>query len=156
MLLITSLSGYSFALDYLQVLKENAGLLKESGSLIKPLAKVVLDGVSKPGQRGDAVLALLAAVKLASADSSVDQALEAERVWQELAKEGTAFLSATATGRLQVEEASSSASIVKELLINVSFYLTWLCTFFTSMADFMTKAVMFLSHKTHFLNLRHE
>lgn len=78
-----------------------------------------MDGVSKPGQRGDAVLALLAAVKLASADGSIDQSLEAERVWQELAKEGTAFLSAIAAGRLPAEEAASSASIIEELLINV-------------------------------------
>ena len=104
-------------------MKENAGLLKEAESLTKPLAKVILDGVSKPAQRGDAVLALLAAIKLASADSNIDQTLEAERVWQELAKEGTAFLSATAAGRLPVEEASSSACIVEELLINVSLHL---------------------------------
>lgn len=85
-----------------------------------PLCKVVNDGLSKPAHRGDGTLALLAAVNLASADSEAYKTLQAEKVWQELAKPETVFLSAVAVARLPSEEAASSASLAQMLLIKVS------------------------------------
>ena len=104
----------------MQGLRDNKRLLKGGSSLSRPLAKVVLDGVSKPGQRGDAVLALLAAVTLASGDAEVDRSLESEKVWEELSKPTTAFLSTAAMSRLPAEEASCAAALLQELLTNVS------------------------------------
>lgn len=103
----------------MQGLTENPRLLKGASSLAKPLAKVIRDGISKPAQRGDAIMALLAAVRLATAGMEVDQVLESEKVWEELGKQATLFFSASAAARLPAEEASCSASLVQELLLHV-------------------------------------
>ena len=106
--------------NHVQGLDDNRLLLQGASLLAKPLAKAVMDGVTKPGQRADAVLALHAAVRMAAANANVDQLLEAENVWQELGKQGTPFLSAAATARLPAEEAACCALLLQELLLHVS------------------------------------
>lgn len=103
----------------LQGIEKNKNLSRGAASLGKPLAKITMDGVSKPAQRGDAVSALTAAATLASADSAVDGDLDSEKVWQEIKKGETAFLSATAAARLPAEEASCSANLIQQLLTHV-------------------------------------
>ena len=94
-------------------------LLKGSGSLAKPLARVIVDGVVKPAQRADAVSALMAAVSLAAADSSVDAVLDSEKVWQLVGRDDSALLSAAAAARLPAEEAAVAAQVAQELLLKV-------------------------------------
>ena len=101
-------------------MRESPALHKGSDSLAKPLARVVADGVAKPAQRADAISALMAAVILASADSSVDAILDSEKVWQLVGRDDSTLLSAAAAARLPVEEAAIAAQVAQELLLKVS------------------------------------
>lgn len=87
----------------------------------KSLARVVAEGIAKPMQRADAVAAWLAAVSLAEVDESADKTLEAEGVWKETSKE-SALLSASAAGRLPLDEAECAAQLAERLLIAVRLY----------------------------------
>ena len=106
---------------FLQGLRANKNLSKGASSLGKPLAKVTMDGVSKPAQRADAVSALLAGITLAAADTAVENCFESEKVWQEVGRGDTSFLSAAAAARLPLEEASCSATLVQQLLVHVCY-----------------------------------
>eukprot|EP00884_Botryococcus_braunii_P017379 jgi/Botrbrau1/4324/Bobra.0232s0016.1 len=90
----------------------NPSLARPAAELAPGLAKVVADGVAKPAQRADAILALLALAHIAIPSPASVSA----QVWDMVSKDDSVIFSPTTLARLMPDEALFAVELVHILL----------------------------------------
>jgi hypothetical protein len=91
----------------------------QAGGLAPALARVVKDGLAKPAQRADGLLALLAAAYVGAADGAARAELERERVWAAALQPDSALLAPAVLAKLAEEDAPLAAALAEAVLLHV-------------------------------------
>ncbi len=91
----------------------------QAGGLAAALARVVRDGLAKPAQRADGLLALLAAAYVGAADGAARAELERERAWAAALQPDSALLAPAVLAKLAEEDAPLAAALAEAVLLHV-------------------------------------